>query len=127
MNNNYPKCGDCDRGMIANRAWRRLTAEEKAEHQADGRTVHGGHGLCGRCYLRARRRALNPENYVEPNPVPRAVVLEEWLWLANPWRTDRHNAEQLAPRLGMNTLALIRTVEQLRKQGLLDPPKRWAA
>lgn len=112
-------CTGCGGVMVADRAWRRLSLEQRRELRESGHVRRFGRGVCEKCCKREQRALQrNPMRTAHVSP---KVVLEEWLWLASPWRTDAENAADLAPRLGMEPRTLERAVQRLRAKGLLGP------
>lgn len=58
-------CKDCGRTRIHNRAWARLTPDERREHTAKGYARSGGYDICHVCSKRrqrAKRRGDDPDN-----------------------------------------------------------------
>lgn len=96
-----------------------MTVAERKQQKSEGRRRRTGRGLCVNCADWLRRRGRIEEYPLTEADVPIAVVVEEWAWLANPWRSDAHNIEALAPRLGMTNKALERALERARSKGLL--------
>lgn len=119
------QCARCGWTMVADRAWRRLSVEERRALRVSGHCRRWSSTMCEKCRQRDQRARADRDmrgEHVDP-----AVVLEEWLWLANPWRTDAENITDLAPRLNMSHRALEKAVQRLRAKGLLDPARRDVA
>lgn len=116
---NLNPCLDCGRHMLSDYAWRRIPSEERETTTA---ARYSARGMCVACHRRADRFSG-----ASGEPVPEDVVLEEWLWLANPWIPDNENVAALAPRLGMSREGLAKAVQRLRKRGELQPPRVVAA
>lgn len=119
---NYTTCLSCGAECVPHRTWRNLSQTERAAHRAEGREAKLTREWCSKCYHADKRGEL-----VRNSPVNLAVVVEEWNWITDPWRTDRANAELLAPRLGMTVAALEMAVHRGRSLGLVAAPKAYAA
>lgn len=118
-------CALCGWKTVADRQWRKLSQAERNRLSVEGYVRRYGSGMCDKCAKRAARsRDGDPMRGVHVDP---DVIREEWLWLANPWRTDAENIEDLAPRLGMSKPALERAIQRLRSKGLVDPARKEVA
>lgn len=99
-------CGECKVSMATPRHLDRFP-----ELRDRGIIRKGGHGLCNRCYRRARTAGT-----VEPTVRRRDEVLDEWAMLRDTGTTDLREA---AERMGMTWTALDMALYRARKDG--DP------